>query len=65
MDIKQSLPFTHCENCPEFVLKVDEQTFFVDNITHRMIEVRCKNEWLCKQLEKKFGEVKISEQTMP
>ena len=64
MDIKQSLPYSHCETCPEFLLKVDEQAVFVNGITERVIEVRCKNEWLCKQLEHHLCEVMVNEKTM-
>lgn len=64
MDIKQNLPFTHCETCPEFVLKVNEQAFFSNGITERIIEVKCKNEWLCKQLEQRLSEVRVNEKTM-
>lgn len=64
MDIKQNLPFTHCETCPEFVLKVDEQAIFMEGTTTRVLEVTCKNEWLCKQLEQRLSEVRVNEKTM-
>ena len=51
MVIKKELPFEHCDTCEHFVLDVDEQVFYTDNVSHRAICVKCKNEWLCKQLK--------------
>ena len=64
MDIKQRLPFEHCETCPQFLLDVDEQAIFMNGQTTRFLEVKCKNEWLCRQLEKHLSEVIVNEKTM-
>ena len=57
MKIDTKLPFEHCEKCKEFVLKVNDcyQIFNSGNSQH-VIVVRCKNEWLCKQLKENLVE---------
>ena len=58
MTIKKYLPFDLCESCEHFVLDVDEQVFTVDDtILTRCLMVKCKNEWLCKQLAERHGTV--------
>lgn len=53
MDIRKSLPFDCCENCDEFILKVDEQAIFTeDRRIETIINVRCKNERICEHLKK-------------
>ena len=56
MTIKKDLPFDLCESCEHFVLDVDEQVLSVDGmIFTRCLMVKCKNEWLCKQLAERHG----------
>lgn len=54
MLIKKSLPYDFCENCGEFVLKVDDQRMFSPDIgcTERVITVYCRNSGKCKHLKK-------------
>ena len=52
MEIRQNLPFKHCEQCKEFVMDVEQQSVFgEDGLLTRTLFVGCRNEWMCKQLE--------------
>ncbi len=52
MDIRQNLPFEHCERCKSFVMDVEQQSVFGDDgLLTRILFVGCKHEWMCKQLE--------------
>lgn len=52
MEIRTDLPFDNCDSCPEFILDVDEQVIFADNnVGLRVLNVRCRNENLCRRLE--------------
>ena len=53
MIIKEDLPFTQCNNCPELILHVEEQVIFADDgILTRQLTVRCRNDELCKRLDR-------------
>lgn len=52
MDIRKDFPFEHCDNCPEFILSVNEEVLFYDfQGSTRVLTIRCKNEGLCRRLE--------------
>ena len=52
MKIREDLPFTFCNSCPEFILDVNEQVIFGgDEVAAREIIVRCRNERLCRRLK--------------
>ena len=55
MQITTKLPFDCCENCSEFVLKVDDNFIHLSNgYNCREITVRCKNAGKCKHPRKKL-----------
>ena len=57
MDIVKKLPFNRCENCPEFVMKVEEQFIHsTDGYYNKVMIVKCKNERLCRYLKRKHDE---------
>ena len=61
MKIEQHLPFECCNDCPEFILDVNEQVYFSMEHTMRIIKVGCKNERICFKLKKnliKMGDKK-------
>ena len=51
MTIEKDLPFAYCENCEKFVVDVDEQVIFTTTFSRTVLNIRCKNAWLCKQLK--------------
>ena len=65
MEIRTNLPFKHCEDCPEFILNVDDKVlYFSSGHTERVIDVYCKNASLCKRLDTVKKEKK-DEESMP
>lgn len=57
MRIETSLPYPFCDNCPEFILHVDEQIMFLGFAgSERVMTVMCKNAAKCKQLKKNLEE---------
>ena len=60
MDIKETLPFENCQQCPNFALDVYMDNLYGDDgILTRRINVSCRNRWLCTQLAEKFGEKNV------
>lgn len=59
MKIEQQFPFDHCESCSETILDVYTATaIYGDNgIIARTIVVKCKNESLCKKLQRRLDDV--------
>jgi hypothetical protein len=52
MDIRKELPFDVCDNCPEFVLSVDQQTlWYGDGGSHLVLTIHCKNDAICNHLK--------------
>ena len=54
MLIEKKLPYDFCDNCKEFILKIDEHFAFspVVGSTERVITVYCKNSGKCGHLLK-------------
>lgn len=54
MLIEKKLPYDFCDNCDEFILKVDDQLTFLQPVgcTERVITVYCKNAGKCVQLKR-------------
>lgn len=58
MEIEKRLPFECCENCGEFILKVQERTLFYSNKGSTVgITVSCKNEGKCKHLKENLKRI--------
>ena len=49
MNIQEDLPFAWCQNCPECVLKCEQQVFLSDHGTERRTVIRCKNASQCRK----------------
>ena len=65
MIIEQRMPFDHCEKCPEFVLNVNNTTYYADGgILTRAITVSCKHEWLCTQIAERVKKENATEDSM-
>lgn len=55
MTINETLPFEHCQRCPEFILDVDMNTLYGDDkIVGRCLDVSCKHRWLCTQIAERI-----------
>ena len=55
MTIITDFPFTHCESCPECVLRAETKSVTYapyNNVTTRVVKVSCENASLCMRLEK-------------
>ena len=53
MEIKTDFPYKHCDDCPECVIHVEEQSYWISGDTFsRVLTVRCRNDSICKQVEK-------------
>ena len=52
MEIRKDLPFPYCDECEEFVLKVDDHLLFYGNGSERVLTVRCKNANKCLHLKR-------------
>lgn len=61
MTINTDFPFTHCESCPECVLRVTTSILYGDDrIAARILNVSCGNAALCRRLEDMINETKTS-----
>lgn len=61
MTIITDFPFTHCESCPECVLRAETKSVTYapyNNVTTRVVKVSCENASLCMRLEKMKDERK-------
>ena len=53
MKIETDFPYKHCEDCPECMIDVEDHSIWVNGDTFaRVITVRCRNDSICKQVEK-------------
>ena len=56
MDIVKQLPFDVCENCPEFLLSVEQKTlWYGDDGSHLVLTVQCKHSEKCKHLKRNLN----------
>ena len=55
MRIEKIVPYDTCDNCDNFILDAFDQTKTDEKgLSERVINVGCKNAWMCKMVEERY-----------